>query len=462
MINYFNFSRFGDKYLITNDLGYYMFIDDDNFQKLLFDKIKVDDERYSEFTEKGFIFNGNKDVFAEKFRCTMEDSKNYLYCSTSLHIFVVTNACNFNCVYCQAQSNMQKKRGMMSIETARKAVDIALSSNSENLTFEFQGGEPLTNFDVIKFIVTYSEEKCEGKNIEYNLVSNLTLLTDEILDFFNEHHVMISTSIDGDREVHNSNRPYLAGNGTYDDVISKLKIVQDAGLSSGAIQTTTRYSLPHYKEIIDTYTSLGMKSVFVRPLTPLGFAHESWSRIGYTDREFLDFYEKCLLYLIEVNKGGTYCSEGHASIFLRKIFDRYPPNYMELRSPCGAGIGQIAYYYDGKVFTCDEARMLHEMGSDAFMLGTVDNTYNELIDNPVCRAAAAASTLETIPGCCDCVYQPYCGTCPILNYAFDNNIFPHKPNDYKCGMYKGMLEVIFGILKKTDETELSILKSWIE
>lgn len=58
---------------------------------------------------------------------------------------------------------MQKKRGMMSIETARKAVDIALSSNSENLTFEFQGGEPLTNFDVIKFIVTYSEEKCEGK-----------------------------------------------------------------------------------------------------------------------------------------------------------------------------------------------------------------------------------------------------------------------------------------------------------
>ena len=89
MINYFNFGRFDDRYLVTNDLGYYMFLDDRDFQKLLFDKITVDDERYSEFTEKGFIYKGHADVFAEKFRCEMENSKNYLYSATSLHIFVV-------------------------------------------------------------------------------------------------------------------------------------------------------------------------------------------------------------------------------------------------------------------------------------------------------------------------------------------------------------------------------------
>ena len=44
-------------------------------------------------------------------------------------------------------------------------------------------------------------------------------------------------------------------------------------------------------------------------------------------------------------------SEGHARIFLKKILMGYSENYMELRSPCGAGIGQMAYYYDGNIYT---------------------------------------------------------------------------------------------------------------
>ena len=47
-------------------------------------------------------------------------------------------------------------------------------------------------------------------------------------------------------------------------------------------------------------------------------------------------------------------------------------NYMELRSPCGAGVGQLAYYADGDIFTCDEGRMLHEMGQSTFRLGNVN------------------------------------------------------------------------------------------
>lgn len=462
MINYFNFKNFDNDYLITNDLGNYMFIEPKVFHKLVFDKIDVDCDQYNDFVEKGFIYSGSKEVFVDKFKHKMADSKDYLFDSTSLHIFVVTNVCNMHCVYCQAQSNMQKNHGMMSLETAKKAVDIALSSNTQYLTFEFQGGEPLINYDVIKYIVEYSEENNHKKTIEYNLVSNLTLLTDEMLEFFKEHHVMISTSVDGDKTVHNLDRPYSNGKGTYDDVISKLKIVQDAGLSSGAIQTTTRYSLEAYKEIIDTYISLGMKSVFLRPLTPLGFAHDSWSEIGYSDDQFLDFYQKSIDYLLELNKSGVYCSEGHASIFLSKILNQRPVNYMELRSPCGAGIGQLAYYYDGKIFTCDEGRMFYEMGVDAFQLGTVDDDYNSLIDSPECRAVAAASTLESIPECCDCAYEPYCGTCPILNLAFENNIFPVTPHDYKCGIYGGMMDVLFKIIKRNDPTEMQILYSWIE
>lgn len=460
MINYFNFKKFDDKYLVSNDFGNHMFLSQNDFKLLLMDKIVPENERYTEFAEKGFVYHKNKEVFVDEFKDKMKDSKNYLFSSTSLHIFVVTNMCNVQCLYCQAQSSTRHNKGMMSMETAQKAVDIALQSSSNFLSFEFQGGEPLINFDTIKFIVEYSKEKCGDKCIEYNLVSNLTLLNDDMLEYFKKNYVRISTSIDGNEFVHNKNRPYINGNGTYNDAVCKLKQVQQAGLSSGAIQTTTRYSLDQYKAIIDEYIALGMHSIFLRPLTPLGFAHDKWSEIGYSTEEFLSFYKSSIEYLIELNLKGIQCSEGHASIFLKKIINQYPVNYMELRSPCGAGIGQLAYYYDGQIFTCDEGRMFYEMGDPSFKLGTVDNSYSEIIANPVCRAVCEASLLESTPQCCDCVYQPFCGTCPILNYAFNNNIFA-TANDYKCGVYGGMLDVIFEIIKRNDTDEIKVLTSWI-
>ena len=56
----------------------------------------------------------------------------------------------------------------MTCETAKKAVDIALQSPSNYLSFEFQGGEPLTNFETIKYIIEYSKENKGNKNIDYN------------------------------------------------------------------------------------------------------------------------------------------------------------------------------------------------------------------------------------------------------------------------------------------------------
>lgn len=51
---------------------------------------------------------------------------------------------------------------------------------------------------------------------------------------------------------------------------------------------------------------------------------------------------------------------------------------MELRSPCGAALGQLAFTASGNVYTCDEGRMMAEMGDDAFKLGNVfENGYDE-------------------------------------------------------------------------------------
>lgn len=460
--NYFNFKQWKDKMLLTNEQGRYILLGKRDFLNLVNKRYDLlSKEILQTLKDRFFIYDIDEDVFIEKVANAYRDNKQYLFSATSLHIFVMTNACNMCCVYCQAQDSAQEKKGKMQEMTAKAAVDIALQSPNEYLTFEFQGGEPLLNFETIKYIVEYSEQNKNHKQIQYSLVTNTLLLNEEMLQFFKKYDVSISTSLDGCKEVHNSNRPKIDGDGTYDYVSRNIKWLQSNDIQVGAIETTTKISLKNAEKIIETYHNLGLNHLFIRPLTPLGYAKEHWAEIGYEPEEFLKFYKQCILILLEHNRNGIRMSEGHARIFLKKILTGYSENYMELRSPCGAGIGQMAYYYDGNIYTCDEGRMVAEMGDQMFCLGNVNySTYDDLMENRVCKVTCQASVLESLPGCCDCVYHPYCGVCPVISYASDNSIYTRESNVYRCKIYKGILDILFEILLEEPGAE-DILKAWI-
>lgn len=460
-LNFFNFDIREDQYFLTNDFGCFIYLSTDEFRHLAEERYdRISESTLKELKSKYFVYDEDPAVFIEKMVDPYRDSKQYTLQGTSLHIFVMTNACNMNCVYCQAQDSEQLNKGKMSIETAEKAVDIALQTPVRRMTFEFQGGEPLTNFETIKHIIEYSKARCNDKEIEYSIVTNTLLLTDEMLLFFKDNKVSISTSLDGDQSVHDQNRRTILGKGTYKKVVDNISRIKAFGVPVGAIQTTTRVSLNFAKEIVNEYAANGLGCVFVRPLTPLGYANEHWAEIGYTTQEFLTFYRNALHEIIECNKKGISIAEGHAVIFLQKILGHVAGNYMELRSPCGAATGQIAYYYDGNIYTCDEGRMLAEMGNPSFKLGNVyEDNYNTIMESRVCSVTCQASVLEGVPSCCDCVYQPYCGVCPVINLALDDNIYEREPNNYRCRIYRGMLDTLFELLKDK-ETE-AIFRSWI-
>lgn len=460
-INYFNFKEFENEYLLTNEMGFYCFVDVQEFHSLVKEDFsKLREEKLIELKEKMFLYNENDDVFIERVKEFYRNNKMYLFESTCLHIFVMTNACNMCCVYCQAQDSEQRIKGIMNKETALKAVEVALQSPNRYLTFEFQGGEPLTNFEVIKEIVEYTELRKNDKEISYTIVTNTLLLTEEMMDFFKKYRFAVSTSLDGGEKLHNANRPRILGGGTYRDVVENIKKMQEKGIGVGAIQTTTRDSLVCADDIVETYRNCDLHYLFLRPLTPLGYAKEHWEEIGYTSDEFLLFYKKALDKIIQYNVEGYKIKEGHASIFLRKIICQESDNYMELRSPCGAGVGEMAYYYDGKVYTCDEGRMLFEMGLSDFCLGDVSMTYDEMMESDVCKVTCQSSVLEGLPQCCDCVYHPYCGVCPVVNYAMENNIYSREANGYKCRIYKGIIDILFGYIHN-DNQALEIFKTWV-
>ena len=462
-LNYFNFKKFENEVLITNDAGKYLFLSPADFTSLMTNSLDQGTELLALLKGNMFVYDEHEEVFCEKAEEAVRCAKDCLFRATSLFIFVVTNRCNSRCVYCQAQGSSSCIKGDMDVDVAHRAADIALASPSQSICIEFQGGEPLLNYPIVQEIIRYCDDSNAGtKAIQYSLVSNLLLLSDEMLQFFVEHHVSLSTSIDGNAELHNMNRPLISGGPTYQDTARAIMRVRDRQLDIGAIQTTTRWSLAVPHEIVDAYVDLGFHSIFLRPLTPLGVAKEAWAEIGYTAEEFVEFYRSAFSYILKINKEGTVISEVHATILLRKILCSKFENYMELRSPCGAAVGQVAFYYNGNIYTCDEGRMLSEMGNDMFRLGNVDSTsYQEMLDSRTAKAACSASILESLPQCCDCVYQPYCGTCPVINLASNGDIFPRESGSYRCKLYGGMLDIIFGILHNGDPKDIEVIKSWL-
>lgn len=461
-LNYFNFKEFGDRVLMTNDFGQYIFVSKEEFHKILSLKLELNSELYKQLIEKRMIYDESELEFSSNNQYALRGIKGHVNVATALHIFVVTTICNMSCIYCQANNGESCSHLVMDKEMAEKAVDIALQSPEKSLCFEFQGGEPLVNFEIIKHIVEYTEKHKDDHDITYTVVTNLTLLNDEILDFFKSYKFDISTSIDGNELVHNHNRPYADGKPTFKKVINSIDKLRENGLNVGAIETTTRFSLNYPKEIVHAYIDLGFDCIFIRPLTPLGKATKGWEDIGYTPEEFVEFYIKALDEIIEINKKGRFIKENHAAILLKRI-KGYFMNYMELRSPCGAGVGQLAYYADGNIFTCDEGRMLHEMGQSTFKLGNVyESSYKDLISNGTCKTVCASSILETIPTCCDCVYQPYCGTCPVVNYSLYGDVIEKQPRGYKCRVYQGILDYLFLKFYENDTETINILYSWCD
>ncbi len=448
-VGFFRFKEIGNnKYLLSNDAGEFAFLSGKEFNTFLLGQTKVNEPTYNILRERGFLRDQlDLPALVSKYR-----KKNLFFKEgTTLHIIVATLRCDHKCIYCQSASREKSEKGFdLDIGTAKKIIDAIFRSPSRSLAIEFQGGEPLLNWPVVRFAVGYALEKnkSERKDLELRLVSNFSFMDEKKLSFLSKNRVTLCTSLDGPEELHNRNR-VLFGGDSYNHTIKWLKKAQETyrkmtenKFKPGAIVTVSRNSLRYPEEIVDEYIKNGIDSLFIRPLTPLGMAGRLWEKIGYTAEEYLRFYKKALNHAISygLKHPESRFHENTAKIFLAKILTEYDPNYLDLRSPCGAGIGQLLYNYDGKVYTCDEARMI---GEDIFCLGDIKkDAYKNLVAHPTLKVMAMASCLDN-SGCDFCVYKPYCGVCPVYNWAQSGNIFSQAFSNSRCSINRGILDFLF-------------------
>lgn len=89
------------------------------------------------------------------------------------------------------------------------------------------------------------------------------------------------------------------------------------------------------RKLIDHYRSLGFPSIFLRPISPYGFALKTRKKVGYETSDFLAFYVEALDYILSLNAAGEPFEETYASILLRHMLTPFHSGYLDLRSPAG-------------------------------------------------------------------------------------------------------------------------------
>ena len=463
-IGHFNWAEHNGQILLTNDIGKYCFVTKAEFSDFVDGELSSSCNTFNILKKAGFLYQ-NEEQYISEFKYDIADMKQCLLRATQLLILVLTNSCNQRCIYCQAGEVQTAKT---SIDICKKAIDIAVQSPVSHMTVEFQGGEPTLNSEALRFTIPYAKKVFaeQGKYVDFAIVTNLTTVDPELLRWLIMQDVHISTSLDGNRTVHEYNRPLAQDKSSYDAWHSGAALYKTICKESGkqpiisAIQTTTRKSLNFPKEIIDEYLSNGINRLYIRPLTPLGCAQKRWDIIGYTPEEYVKFYCEVLDDMLERCKAGNYVVEATASIYLTRILNRESVDHTEFRSPCGAAVGQIAVNYDGNIYTCDEGRMLANMGNPIFRLGSVNNTYRELLQSPVAHAVCTASCVEALPNCCDCAYSPYCSVCPVITYGLESDLISRDEHNYKCVISKGILDHLFVILQRNNQDEIAVLQQW--
>lgn len=154
-------------------------------------------------------------------------------------VFQVTNLCNLSCVYCcygdlYDNSDRDTIHNVMDFTMAKRLIDFLVEkwnsalnlSHNGHIMIGFYGGEPLTNFSIIKQIVEYTKTIRLNNNATflYNMTTN-SMLLDKYMDFLVEHDFSLLLSLDGN-EIHNALRIDINGNPSFTRVFKNIKALQ--------------------------------------------------------------------------------------------------------------------------------------------------------------------------------------------------------------------------------------------
>jgi uncharacterized protein len=344
----------------------------------------------------------------------------------------IAHDCNLRCTYCFASTgDFGGGRKLMTFEVGKAAIDFLLKNcgSRRNLEVDFFGGEPLMNFDVVKEIVRYSRaaEKVKNKNIRFTITTNALLLDVEKIDFINSEMSNVVLSLDGRREVNDLLRKTISGDGSYDLIVPKIKLLVEKRKQKNYYVrgTFTRENLDFTGDVLHL-AELGFEQISVEPVitddsNDLSIRKEDLPQV------FAE-YEKLSKEIIKLKKEGKGFNFFHFMIDLEE-----GPCLIKLLRGCGCGNEYVAITPEGDIYPCHQF-----VGQNDYIMGNVMNEGEKLTAISIKKDFSHANIFAK-KDCTKCWAKFYCsGGCNANNNAFCGDIL--KPYSISCEIEKKRVE----------------------
>ena len=162
----------------------------------------------------------------------------------------------------------------MHSDVLRRTIAGSMTLIPDEIFFSWHGGEPLlAGREFFETVVRLQQlyRRSEQK-VENWIQTNGTLLDRDWIDFFHRHEWKLSISLDGPCDIHDSQRSYRDGRGTFEDVMSALRLMRANGMEYSVLVVLTRNSVGRVQEIYDFLVKNDIRHFDFLPCTTHGLS----------------------------------------------------------------------------------------------------------------------------------------------------------------------------------------------
>ncbi len=301
-------------------------------------------------------FEGNLKAFRQKQNYEVSNP------SPKTMMLLVSQTCNMSCLYCYADTGTynQNNPEKMDLDCAKNALDLASEIGIENI--QFVGGEPLLAFDLIKKVVKYSNDM--GYTFQFGVITNGTCIDEEVATFFKNHNVQVTVSIDGPKKVHDTCRQYPNGQGTFDQVVEGIKLLNSKRipLSLQPVYGKRYIPLASPKEIL-SYLKSHCKNYILGYVMPVGTTYTSEDIMDET--EVIQYFNDTIDFCFDSNLNDI----PFIDVSIYKVIKHiYSENRFIKKYVCESLAKRLSVFSNGDIYPCQFANQPENC------LGNVNNS----------------------------------------------------------------------------------------
>ncbi len=348
--------------------------------------------------------------------------------------FIVTKDCQLACKYCYLVGKNEKER--MPWEVAKAAVDYILSHEEdfkeESVVWDFIGGEPFLEIDLIDKICDYIKTEMFKRNhhwfnsYRFSFSTNGINYDSEKVQRFikkNREHLSIGITIDGTKKKHDLNRIWKGNGpekGSYADVVRNIPLWISQFANAATKVTISSADIPYIKESVLHLYSLGIHEVNINVVF-----EDVWKE---GDNEL---FEEQLTDLADAIIDGGYYTD-YACSFFSEIIGKPLDPVNDNQNWCGAG-RMLAVDANGIFYPCTRFAAYSLRSKKPIIIGNVTDG----IDQNKLRPFLTLDRLTQSPQkCIDCEVASGCAWCQGENYDAADTDTVYQRSTAICKMHK--------------------------